>query len=162
MKNTLAITFVVGLGAVALVVAAIFYMQRGAQINLPGKVVQIHTVPIDEGHSVAVADFEVRNSSDYPFMVRSVTLILEDADGTRHPGLTISQVDTDRFFEATPSLGTKFGKTMITRSTVPARTTENHIVMSNFDVVETRLQQRKQFIVRIEEIDGKVFELPEK
>ena len=162
MKNTFVITFVVGLGVIALAVAGIFYMQRGAQIALPGRIVKIRTVPIDDTHSVAVADFRVHNTSDYLFMVRTVSLILEDTDGSQHPGLTSSEIDAQRFFDGTPALGPKFTKGLIARATVPGRATEDHMVLATFEFPEARLQARKRFFVRIEEIDGKIFELSEK
>jgi hypothetical protein len=36
------------------------------------------------------------------------------------------------------------------------------MVLANFEVSEARLQARKRFFVRIEELDGKIFELSEK
>ena len=162
MKNTFVIAFVAGLGVIALAVAGIFYMQRGAHMELPGKIVKIRTVPIDDEHSVAVADFQVNNSSDYPFLVRTVWLVLENADGSQHPGLTSSEIDAQRFFDGTPLLGPKFAKTLITRETVASHATEDHMVLANFEVSEAKLQARKRFFVRIEELDGKIFELSEK
>ena len=162
MKSTFAIAFVVALGAIALAVAGIFYMQRGAQIALPGRILKIRTVPIDDTHSVAVAAFRVHNASDYPFMVRTVTLILEDADGSQHPGLTSSEIDAQRFFDGTPALGPKYSKGWIARATVSGRAMEDHMVLASFEFPEARLQARKLFLVRIEEIDGKIFELSEK
>jgi hypothetical protein len=162
MKNTFAITFVVGLGVMALAVAGIFYMQRGAQMGLPGRIVKIRTVPIDDEHSVAIADFQVNNTSDYPFVVRTVWLVLEDADGRQHPGLTSSEIDAQRFFDGTPLVGPKLAKSLITQETVPGHATEDHMVLANFEVSEAKLQARKRFFVRIEELDGKIFEIPEK
>jgi hypothetical protein len=36
------------------------------------------------------------------------------------------------------------------------------MVLSNFEVSEAKLQARKRFFVRIEELDGKIFEISEK
>ena len=159
MKNTFVVTFVVGLGVIALAVAGIFYMQRGAHMELPGQIVKIRTVPIDDTHSVAVADFRIHNTSDYPFMVRTVSLILEDANGSQHPGLTSSEIDAQRFFDGTPALGPKSAKGLIARATLAGRATEDHMVLASFELSEDKLQARKRFLVRIEEVDGKVFEL---
>jgi hypothetical protein len=162
MKNSFVITFAVGLGVIALAVAGILYMQRGAHMELPGKIVKVRTVPIDDTHSVAVADFQIHNTSDYPFMVRSVWLVLEDPNGAQHPGLTSSEIDAQRFFDGTPVLGPKYSKTLITRETVNGLATEDHMVLANFEFSESQLQARKRFLVRIEEVDGKVFEISEK
>ena len=162
MKNTFVITFVIGMGVIALAVAGIFYMQRGAHMELPGKIVKIRTLPIDDDHSVAVADFQLHNVSDYPFVVRTVWLVLEDQNGAQHPGITSSEIDAQRFFDYTPLLGQKTSKTLITQETVPGHSTEDHMVLANFEVSDAKLQARKRFFVRIEEVDGKVFELSEK
>ena len=162
MKNTFVITFAVGLAVIALAVAGIFYVQRGAHMELPGKIVKIRSVPIDDEHSVAVADFQLHNSSDYPFVVRTVWLVLEGADGSQHLGFTSSEIDAQRFFDGTPMLGPKFAKTLITQESVAGHATEDHMVLANFEVSEARLQARKRFFVRIEELDGKIFEISEK
>ena len=90
------------------------------------------------------------------------SLWIMNADGSQHPGLTSSEVDAQRFFDGTPVLGPKFAKTLITQESVPGQATEDHMVLANFEVSEAKLQARKRFFVRIEEVDGKVFELPEK
>ena len=162
MRSSFLITFIAGLGVIALAVCGVMYMQRGAHLDLPGKIVKIRTVPIDDTHSVAVADYQVHNTSDYPFEVRSVSLILEDPNGAQHTGLTSSEIDAQRFFDGTPILGPKNSKSLIMQQRVPGNATEDHMVLANFELPESQLQARKRFIVRIEEIDGKTWELSEK
>ena len=162
MKNSFAITFSIGLAVIAVAVAGIMYMQRGAHMDLLGKILKVRTVATDEENSVAVVDFQVTNPSDYPFMVREVSLILESPDGSQSPGIVSSEVDAQRFFEGMPVLGPKAGKSLIGRESVPARSTTAHIVLAQFRAPESKLQERKRFLVRIEEIDGKVYEFSEK
>ena len=162
MKNTFAMTFGVGLAVIALAVAGILFMNRGAHMELPGKILKIRTVPIDDEHSVAVADFRIGNPSDYNLFVRTVWLVLEDPDGSQHLGLTSSEIDAQRFFAGTPILGQKYSPTLITQEKVPPHATEDRMVLANFEFPESRLQARRRFLVRIEELDGKVFEISEK
>jgi hypothetical protein len=162
MKRTFVVTFAVGLAVIALAVAGVFYVQRGAHIDLPGKILKIRTLATDETHSIAVADFQVHNNATYAFMIGTVTLILEDANGKRTTGLTSSEIDAQRFFDGTPALGPKLSKGLISRATVPGGATEDHMVLASFDLPEAVLQARRNFIVHIEEIDGKTFDLSEK
>jgi hypothetical protein len=95
-------------------------------------------------------------------MVRGVTLILENTDGSQHPGVTSSEMDAQRFFDGTPALGPKFSKGLIARQVVPAHATEDHMVLASFDFPEAALQARRNFIVHLDEVDGKSFDLTEK
>jgi len=162
MKNILSVPFAIGLAAIAVVVGIVMFMNRGAHLDLPGKIVKIRTVPVDEDHSVAVADFQVANTSDYPFVVRTVTLVMEDPAGAQHEGLTSSEIDAQRFFEGTPILGPKYNPTLITQETVAGHVSKDRMVLSYFNMPESKLQARKRFLVRVEEIDGKIFEISEK
>jgi hypothetical protein len=162
VKNILSVPFVVGLVAIAAVVGIVLFMNRGAHLDLPGKIVKVRTVPVDDDHSVAVADFQVTNTSDYPFVVRTVTLVMEDPGGAQHEGLTSSDIDAQRFIEGTPILGQKFNPTLITQESVPGHGTKDRMVLATFGMPDAKLQARKRFIVRVEEIDGKIFEISEK
>ena len=63
----------------AIALAMIFHAQSGAHIELKGKILKVRTAPIDENSSVAAVDFRVTDPADYPFMAKSVTLIVVDA-----------------------------------------------------------------------------------
>jgi len=162
MRNLLSVPFAIGLVAIAFVVGIVMYMNRGAHLDLPGKIVKVRTVAVDDEHSVAVVDFQVVNTSDYPFVVRTVTLIEEDPGGAQHEGLTSSDIDAQRFIEGTPILGQKFNPTLITQETVAGHQTKDRMILATFGFPESKLQGRKRFIIRVEEIDGKIFEISEK
>ena len=162
MKSSFAIAFAIGLGVVGLVVCGILYVNAGAHLDLPGKFLKVRTVSTGDANSVAVVDFRITNPSDYPFVVRTVSLLLENNAGDQTPGMVSSEVDAKRFFDGTPSLGEKFEPTLITMEKVPPRTTEDRMVLAQFNAPESVLQSRKRFVVRVEEIDGKVFDISEK
>ncbi len=104
MSKTFAIAFAVGIACIAIAVAGIFYMQRGAHIDPQGRMLKVRTTPLDENSSLAVVDFRLNNTADYPFMVRSVTMVLEDASGVQTDGQTVSETDAKRVFEGIPLL----------------------------------------------------------
>ena len=162
MSRTFLIAFGGGLLCIAIAVAAVFYVQRGAHIELPGKVLKVRTAPLDENSSVAVADFRITNPSDYPWEVRTVTLVLEDPSGAQAEGQTISEQDARHVFQGVPLLGEKYNETLMMRDRIAPHTTVDKMVAARFELPEAKLESRKRLIVRIEEIDGKIAELPDR
>jgi hypothetical protein len=162
MNNRFLAAFGIGIACIAIAIAGVLYMQRGAHMDLPAKILKVRTAPLDEKSSVAVVDFRAANPSDYPFVVRSVTVVLEDKAGTRSNGATAAEMDAKRLFEALPILGQKYNDSLIIKETLAPHTTTDRMVAARFEVPESALEARKQFIVRVEEIDGKVFDIPEK
>ena len=153
-----------GIGVVCIAIAAwwVVHMQRGAYIDLPGKVLKVRTAPLDEGSAVAVVDFRVSNPADYPFVVRTVNVAMEDNLGAESVGQTVSELDARQLFQAIPLLGQKFNDTLLMRDSVPPHNSWDRMVAVRFEVPESKLEARKRLVVRIEEVDGKVFDLPEK
>ncbi len=162
MSKTFIIAFSVGIVCIAIAVAGILYMQRGAHLDLPGKILKARTAPLDENSSVAMIDFRISNPSDYPAVVRTVTVYAEEKNGNRLTGVTISDPDAKRVFDAIPLLGPKFNPSLILQDKIPGHAVWDRMIAARFDAPDATLQARNQFIVSIEEIDGKIFTLSEK
>src|SRR5690242_21547545 len=94
--------FGIGLAVIAIAVAGVFYMQRGAHVELKGSVLKVRTAALDENSALAVIDFRFVNPADVPFVVRTVDVTMEGKDGSTSQGLPISEVDTKRLFEYYP------------------------------------------------------------
>lgn len=159
MRKDLAIPFAVGLVVIVAAVGGILYMQRGAHVQLQGSILKVRTAPLDENSSVAVIDFRFANPSDYTFVVRAVTAVMEDQSGNRIQGSTIAEADARNLFAALPLLGQKYNDTLVIRDKVAARTTQDRMVAARFEVPESRLTSRKMLLVRIEDVDGPVSEI---
>ena len=162
MKNQFVIAFGIGLACVGLVVAGVLLMQRGARIGLTGSVLKVRTAPLDDGSSVAVLDFRFSNPGNVLFVVRSVTVLLEEKDGKQYDGITVAEMDAKRLFEGIPLLGPKFTNTLVERDRIPGHTFQDRMVAARFDAPESRLDSRKRFLMRIEEVDGTISEISEK
>ncbi len=162
MSRTLLITFAIGIVVIAIAVAGVVYMQRGAHLELPGKILKVRTAPLDEQSAAAVIDFRVTNPSDYPFQVRSVTVVLESQSGAQTEGATASEMDAQRLMAGVPLLGEKYNPSLMVRERVPPHTTLDRMIAARFEVPDSQLQSRKQFLVKIEEVDGLVQVLSEK
>jgi hypothetical protein len=162
MSRTLLATFGIGIVVIAIAVAGIFYTHKGAHLELPGKILKVRTAPLDEKSSAVVIDFRVTNPSDYPFMTRAVTVILEEPSGQQIEGQTASEGDSKRLMAGVPLLGEKYNPNLIVRDEVPPHGSLDRMVAAHFDVPDSTLQARKRFIVRIDEIDGMTVEYSEK
>lgn len=162
MSKNFAIAFAVGIACIAIAVAGIFYMQRGAHVDLQAKTLKVRTAPLDENNTIAAIDFRINNGSDYPFMVRSVTVELEDASGEKTEGRTVSEPDAKRVFAGIPLLGEKYNDSLIMRDKLPPHTIWDRMIAATFEMPEAKVQARKRFVVKIEEVDGQTIEIPEK
>ena len=160
-RNFLA-AFAIGIGVIAIVVSGVLYMQRGARVGLSGNILKVRTAALDENSSVAVVDFRFNNPSYVRFVVRTVTLVLDDADGNHYEGRTIADTDAQRLFEAVPLLGQKFNETLMMNDSIPPHTSADKMVSARFDAPVSRLEKRKRFVIRIEDVDGPITEINEK
>lgn len=161
ITRTLATAFGVGLAVIALAVAGVFYLQRGAHLELTGKVLKVRTLALDDNSSLAAVDFRVTDPSDYPFQVHSVTVILEDKSGNSTEGQTVSEMDTHRVFASLPLLGEQYNDVLKERDRVGPHATADRMVMARFELPESKIGQRGRILVRIEEVDGAVAEISE-
>jgi hypothetical protein len=162
MRSNFAIAFGIGIAVIALAVAGVLFMQRGSRLELPGKVLKVRTAPLDEHSSVTVIDFRVTNPSDVLFMVRSVSVEMEDNQGKSYEGSVAADMDIKPLFEGVPLLGQKYNDTLLMRQSIPPHTSTDRMVAARFQAPEEMLQARKRFIVRIEEMDRTSFELSER
>jgi hypothetical protein len=77
-------------------------------------------------------------------------------------GQTVSELDARQLFQAIPLLGQKFNDTLLMRDSIPPHNAWDRMVAVRFEVPHSKLEARKRLVVRIEEVDGKVFDLSEK
>jgi hypothetical protein len=149
----------IGLVVVAVAIAGVFYIQRGAHVELTGSIQKVRTLALDENSSAMILDFRVLNPSDYPFVVRSAEVYVTDPAGQTLQGAPISEVDARRLFDYFPLLGQKYNDTMVDRTTIAAHQQMDRMLAVRFDVPEALLKSRKGLRLRIEELDGPVSEL---
>jgi hypothetical protein len=154
MPKQFTVPLVVGLVVVALGVAGIMYMQKGAHVEVTGSVLKVRTLELDENSSLAVVDFRITNPSDYNYVVRGVTVLLQDPAGKEYDSASISETDMKRVFEYHPLLGKKFNDTLVLKDKIGPRTTEDRMIAARFEMPEPQLQKRARLVLRIEEIDG--------
>lgn len=147
---------------VAAVIGGVFYMQRGAHIELQGRILKVRTAPLDDNNSVAVLDFRFTNIADIHFAVSDVKVAVEDSSGNLVQGATVAESDAQRLFESIPLLGQKYNASLIVRDKIPGHATEDRMIAASFPIPEAQLEKRRQLTIRIEDVDGPVSEIKEK
>jgi hypothetical protein len=162
MSKNFLMAFGIGVVCIAIGVWWVVHINQGAYVDLPGKVLKVRTAPLDEASAVAAIDFRVSNPADYPFVVRKVTVAMEDSAGAESEGQTVSELDARQLFQVIPLLGQKFNDTLLMRDSIPPHSSWDRMVAARFEVPQAKLEARKRLVVRIEEVDGKVFDLSEK
>jgi hypothetical protein len=151
----------VGIVVVGILVAALFWVQRGAHLELEGSIQKVRTLAVEEAASIAVLDFRFVNSADYPFVVRDVTVSLEDWQGQILEGAVVSEVDARRLFQYYPRLGQKFNDTLVARTRIAPHQTMDRMIAARFEIPEKRLPERRRLRIRVEDVDGPVSEIVE-
>jgi hypothetical protein len=159
MRLRLLIYVLAGVALVAAAVAWIFYMQRGAHMEIQGAILKVRTLSTDENSSVALIDFRCANAADYPWVIRSVGVSLTDAQGNLLDGTTVADVDAARLFEYFPLLGPKFNDSLVARARIQPRQTVDRMIAARFEIPEKQLQARRSLRIRVEDVDGAVSEI---
>ena len=95
-------------------------------------------------------------------MVRQVTVEMDDNAGKSYLGQVAAESDAKRLFDAIPLLGQKFNDTLLMRDKIPAHNTQDRMVAARFEAPVSLLDGRKRFVIHVEEVDGKEFELSER
>jgi hypothetical protein len=162
MSKNFLTAFLGGLALIAIAVTAMLYLNRGARIGLTGQILKVRTAPLDDNSSVAVLDFRVHNPASKNFVVRTVTVVMEEPDGKLTDGATVSESDAKSLFQYVPLLGQKFNNTLLMRDKVAPDATQDRMVAVRFEAPESRIDARKRFVLKIEDVDGPVTEIPEK
>ena len=156
------VALVGGLLVVAAGIGGVFYMQRGAHVELKGGVLKVRTQAMDEKSSVAVIDFRFVNPSNYPFVVKEVTVSIVDKDGKTLEGQPVSELDARRLFQYYPQLGQKYNDSLMMRDKIMGRQSMDRMIATRFEETEATIESRKKLTVRIVDVDGPVAELQEK
>lgn len=163
MSKGILLASLIGIGIVVIAVVLVLQGQKGAHIQLTGKILKVRTAPIDESSSVAAVDFRVTNPADYPFMAKMVTLIVVDANGKEIEGETVSEPDAKRLFDALPLLGPKYNPSLTINERIAPHQTIDRMSSARFEAPDAVIEARRNLILRIEEVDGRaVAEFKEK
>ena len=145
----------------AVFVAVVLFFNRGSHVVIEGSIQNVRVQEMDAKSAVAIIDFRFVNPSDYPFIVREATVVIEDADGNLHTGMTVAESDTSRLFEYFPLLGPKYNPALKIRDRVGSRESMDRMICARFEIPTAGVEARRRLIIRVEDVDGVVSEITE-
>jgi hypothetical protein len=148
----------IGLVALAIAVVVILAGNKGAHLQLEGKILKVRTGALGDGNSIAVMDFRVNNPSDVPFVVREVDISLEKPNGEMTEGVTISKADLKQLFQYNRFLGDQYNDGLGLQDKIPPRSTVDRMVAAHFEVGEQDLEKAKAVHMSIQDVDGPLWE----
>lgn len=151
-----------GLAVVAGLLFLLFAGTKGAHLRLEGKILKVRVLSLPGSKAVLVtADFRLTNPSDVPFVVSSVKLRLEPAEGDAVEGAMISKPDMAAVFQYEKLLGPQYNQVLSIEDRINPHQQVDRMAGARFDLPEASIQGRRSLKLTIEEIDGTVAELTE-
>ena len=158
MNKRLLIFFGLGVVAMAIAVVVIVTGNKGAHLQLVGKILKVRTGALGEGNSIAVMDFRVENPSDKPFVVRTVDISLEKKDGKMVDGVTVSKADLKQMFQYNRFLGDQYNEGLGLQDIIAPHSTVDRMVAAHFEVGNDELEKAKAVHLSIQDVDGPLWE----
>jgi hypothetical protein len=158
VSKRLLIFFGIGVVAVAIAVVVIWTANKGAHLQLVGKIIKVRTGALGEGNSIAVMDFRVENPSDKPFVVRDVAISLEQKNGEMLDGVTVSKSDLKRLFQYNRFLGDQYNDGLGLQDSIAPHSTVDRMVAAHFEVSNDDLEKAKAVHLSIQDVDGPLWE----
>jgi hypothetical protein len=151
-----------GLAIVAGLIFLLFTGTKGAHVRLEGKILKVRVLSLPGSKAVLViTDFRLTNPSDAPFVVNSVKVHVQPADGDAVDGLTISKPDMAAVFQYEKLLGPQYNQVLSIQDRINPHQTVDRMAGARFDTPEVAIQGRRSLTLVIDEIDGAVAELAE-
>jgi hypothetical protein len=145
-----------GLGVVALLAAAGYWLNLGSQARLEVRWLKVRTIATGPESSLAVFDLRIHNPSRVLFQVKEVEAAVVDSGGARQEGLVAAEADLDRALGYYPLAGPRYNPVLRFRERIRSGETVDRTVAASFSVPVQALESRRRFEVRIQDADGEV------
>ncbi|MBL8236315.1 MAG: hypothetical protein JNM66_02775 [Bryobacterales bacterium] len=149
----------IGLLVIGAMIGGGLFATRGTHLELSGGLRKARTASLSATRSVIVLDFRATNTSDYPFVVKTVEVEVTLASGKKEIGQFIPEVDAKTLFPALPALGDKLAVSIGTGEKIAGKQTVDRMAAASFTLPESDLASRKDVTVRLRDVDGPMSEL---
>ncbi len=150
-----------GLGITLLIGGIGFLLNMNSQVRLDAKILKVRSIPADDAASLAVVDFRVKNPSGALFQLKKVTLVVTTAAGQVVEGLPVAQMDLDRVLAYHKVYGARYTEMLKERDRIRPKTQEDRTVAGSFSISDKDMQSRKSLVLKLQDADGVVIEIPE-
>ena len=143
--------FAIGVAIVAVLIAAVFFKQRGDHLEPAGTILKVRSIASDEQHSIVVLELRIQNDSDVAMRVRDVLMNVKMKDGQEMPGAIISNSDTKQLFTYYPALGEIYNPTLVRDIKISAHQTADFMLAGRIDLPEPQLSERRTISVTVQD-----------
>jgi hypothetical protein len=151
----------IGLLVIGIGIWAVFYKQAGAHIEPKGSILKVRTLKLDDKTSAAVVEVRLGNDADYPLVARTIETSAVTGNGEVQ-GNAVAEMDVKDLFKNYPILGEQYNPVLKVRDKVLPHSTIDREICAQFMIPVEELDQRKDLIVRVQDITGAMAELHER
>ena len=148
-----------GLAVAALVAGVLVFLNTQNTPKLDGRILKVRSVATDTRANVVILDVRISNPGRAQFMVRDVTVVIENAEGVLLEADAAAEADIDRLLSYHKFLGPRYNPTLKSRERINAGETHDYTIAGAFAVTEQELAQRKGLWVRVTDVDGAAVEI---
>ncbi len=146
--------------ALATALVGLWLMMSGRSLaRLDGGILQVRSVATDTRAQVVILDVRVSNPGRALFMVKSVSVLIEDAEGTLLEAEAAPEPDIDRLLDYHKMLGPRYNPTLKSRQRLDPGHKADYTIAGAFALTESELAGRRSLRVRIVDVDGAVADI---
>jgi hypothetical protein len=145
---------------VTIVVAIIWEGNKGAHLELDGRILHVRTLALNPKATIVIVDFREANPSDVSFIVKDVELKLEGVEG-EPVGQMISKADMNTIFQYEKLLGPKYNEVLGVGDHIDPHKSVDRMVGARFELGESAIEARSAVHLKFEDLDRAVAELTE-
>lgn len=151
----------IGLLVIGGAIWAVFYKQAGAHIEPKGSILKVRTVKLDDNTSAAIVELRLTNDSDYPLVTRTIETSADTSKGEVQ-GNVVAEMDVKDLYKNYPVLGEQYNPVLKARDKVAPHSSIDRETCAQFMIPVQDLDQRKDLVVRVQDVTGPTAELHEK
>jgi len=146
---------------VGIVVAIVFWTNRGSQVRLEARVVKTRIIPTDDAAALAVLEVRIQNPANVLFVICETHLKAVLADGSEVEGVPVTEGDLDRYLGYYKVYGPRFNPVLRTKEKIHANTMIDRTIAASFPRSAAELEKRRGFALEVVDLDGAVTRIPQ-
>jgi hypothetical protein len=154
MSKAFGVAFAIALVVIAFAAWRVVDSTKGNHLDPVTKIGKVRVQKVDENESIVILDFSVDNQSDRKLVVRTVDGFLNERDGSSVDGNMVAAKDLANIFRNYPALGDQYNAPFKAWDEVKPRERLDRMVGIRFDVPDSKIAERKNFLLRLEDISG--------
>jgi hypothetical protein len=158
MSKAFGIAFGAALVVIVILVWTGFATTKGNHLAPSGTIGKVRVQSVTDDVTFMIIDFNMKNDSDRDMIVHSISGTVQTPEGDVD-GSGVAASDLVSAFRLYPLLGDQYNPVLKERDVLPAHQTLDRMVGIRFDLPLAKVESRKRFILKIQDVTGPVLEL---